>query len=293
MDNKTRKIYDKALDFYEKGEINRALDLCEIALAEDLRQSEILNFKGLMLYQRGMLKEAVTVWKLNLDINKDAMAKSYIKDSERDEERMKLYKEAEKLLKKSDVNSALKLFLECAKSDFNCIKVNTGIAWCYQKKGDYYRAKGYIDKALKVDKNAVTANEINSGITQTWGDNQDADEFYGIVVNSVVAPQFYSMPEFVDVNKTYQGKDNGIVKNGVIGYFRGMEVMLDDLATKDNNEYVTWIIKKGALGVKRNPVNGEAERNAEYKRDEYFADQFFATVVKDGSKLLALRNTVA
>ena len=160
MDNKTRKIYDKALDFYEKGEINRALDLCEIALAEDLRQSEILNFKGLMLYQRGMLKEAVTVWKLNLDINKDAMAKSYIKDSERDEERMKLYKEAEKLLKKSDVNSALKLFLECAKSDFNCIKVNTGIAWCYQKKGDYYRAKGYIDKALKVDKNAVTANEI-------------------------------------------------------------------------------------------------------------------------------------
>ena len=138
----------------------------------------------------------------------------------------------------------------------------------------------------------ITANEINSAITQTWGDNQDADEFYGIVVNSVVAPQFYSMPEFVDINKTYQGKNNGIVKNGVIGYFRGMEVMMDDLATKDGNEYVTWIVKKGALGKKQNPVNGEAKRNAEYKRDEYFADQFFATVVKDGSKLCALRFTV-
>lgn len=138
----------------------------------------------------------------------------------------------------------------------------------------------------------VTANEINSAITQTWGDNQDVDEFYGIVVNSVVAPQFYSMPEFVDINKTYQGKNNGIVKNGVIGYFRGMEVMMDDLATKDGAEYVTWIVKKGALGKKQNPVNGEAKRNAEYKRDEYFADQFFATVVKDGSKLCALRFTV-
>lgn len=188
MDNKTRKIYDKALDFYEKGEINRALDLCEIALAEDLRQSEILNFKGLMLYQRGMLKEAVTVWKLNLDINKDAMAKSYIKDSERDEERIKLYKEAEKLLKKSDVNSALKLFLECAKSDFNCIKVNTGIAWCYQKKGDYYRAKGYIDKALKVDKNAVTANEIKKqleGMDLYYGESKSG-KGKGIIIFALI-----------------------------------------------------------------------------------------------------------
>lgn len=167
------------------------------------------------------------------------------------------------------------------------------------KKFQKVQEKSLLTKMLKNNvkyklsaNGEITANEINSGITQTWGDNQDADEFYGIVVNSIVAPQFYSMPEFVDVNKTYQGKDNGIVKNGVIGYFRGMEVMLDDLATKDGNEYVTWIIKKGALGVKSNKVNGEAERNPEYKRDEYFADQFFATVVKDGSKLLALRFTV-
>lgn len=168
------------------------------------------------------------------------------------------------------------------------------------KKFQKVQEKSLLTKMLEnnvkyklISNGEIRADEINKSITQTWGDNQDADEFYGIVVNSVVAPKFYSMEEFVDVNKTYQGKDNGIVKNGVIGYFRGMEVMLDDLATKDGNEYVTWIIKKGALGVKRNKVNGEAERNAEYKRDEYFADQFFATVVKDGSKLLALRSTVA
>lgn len=172
MDNKCRKLYNKALDLHEKGEINKALDLCEAALAENLAQSEILNFKGLILYEKGLLKEAVTVWKLNADINKDSMSKNYIKDSESDEERIAIYKEAEKLLKRSDINNALKLFLECAKSDFNCIKVNTGIAWCYQKKGDNYRAKEYVDKALKIDKNAVTANEIKKQL-------EDMDLYYG------------------------------------------------------------------------------------------------------------------
>lgn len=160
MDNKNRKIYNKALDFHEKGEINKALDLCESILAENLGESEVLNFKGLMLYEKGLLKEAVTVWKINFDLNNDSIAKSYIKDVEYDEERIKIYKEAEQALKKSDINTALKLFIECAKSDFNCIKVNTGIAWCYQENGDYYRAKEYVDKALKIDKHAVTANEI-------------------------------------------------------------------------------------------------------------------------------------
>ena len=31
---------------------------------------------------------------------------------------------------------------------------------CYVRKGDNYRAKEYIDKALSVDKEAVTANQI-------------------------------------------------------------------------------------------------------------------------------------
>ena len=142
----------------------------------------------------------------------------------------------------------------------------------------------------------ITANEINSAITTAWGDNQDVADFYGIVIPSVLSGQFYAMGEFVDINKTYNGgKDgvNGIVKNGTIGYFRGIEVMMDDLACVDGNEYVIWIVKKGALGRKQLPVNGEAVRNAEYKRDDYFADQFFATIVKDGTKLLAMRYTIA
>ena len=69
MDNKSRKIYNKVLDYREKGEINKALELCESILAENLREAEILNFKVLMLYEKGMLKDAVTVWKINVDLN--------------------------------------------------------------------------------------------------------------------------------------------------------------------------------------------------------------------------------
>lgn len=172
MDNKSRKIYNKVLDYREKGEINKALELCEAILAENLREAEILNFKGLMLYEKGMLKDAVTVWKINVDLNNDSMASSYIKDAGYDQDRMRMYKEAEQLLKKSDIDNAIQLFLECAKSDFNSIKVNTGLAWCYQKKGDYYRAKEYVDKALKIDKNAVTANEIRRQL-------DEMDLYYG------------------------------------------------------------------------------------------------------------------
>ena len=172
MDNKSTKIYNKVLDYREKGEINKALELCESILAENLREAEILNFKGLMLYEKGMLKDAVTVWKINVDLNNDSMASSYVKDAVYDQDRMRIYKEAEQLLKKSDINNAIPLFLECAKSDFNSIKVNTGLAWCYQKKGDYYRAKEYVDKALKIDKNAVTANEIRRQL-------DEMDLYYG------------------------------------------------------------------------------------------------------------------
>ena len=32
---------------------------------------------------------------------------------------------------------------------------------CYQKKGDFYRAKEYIDKALRIDESAVAAKIID------------------------------------------------------------------------------------------------------------------------------------
>ena len=164
MGNEWTRLYNKAMNLYNSGHINKALEICEKILANDLSSSEILNLKGMMLYQKGLLKEAKIVWKLNYDINKDRMAEKYIKDSESDEKRLKLYKEAEYNLKNMNIDKAIALFRECAQSDFNSIKVNTGIGMCYIRKGDNFRAKEYIDKALQIDNEAVTANEVKKDL---------------------------------------------------------------------------------------------------------------------------------
>lgn len=160
MDKKAKRIYDRAMNHYEKGQINKALELCEEALSEGLDNSHVLNFKGLLLYQKGSLNEAVTVWRINKDLNNDDIAKKYIEDIAADENRFELYKQGEEALKQFKIDKALELFRICAESDFNSIKVNSGIAMCYQRKGDFNKAKEYVEKALRIDKNAFTARSI-------------------------------------------------------------------------------------------------------------------------------------
>ena len=60
MNKKAKRAYDKAMDYYEKGKISKALEICEEILSEGLDNSAVLNFKGLLLYQKGNLNEAVT-----------------------------------------------------------------------------------------------------------------------------------------------------------------------------------------------------------------------------------------
>ncbi|WP_160683284.1 hypothetical protein [Clostridium sp. C2-6-12] len=188
MNKKAQKAYDKAMDYYEKGKINKALEICEEALSEGLDNAPVLNFKGLLLYQKGSLNEAITVWKINQDINHDEIAENYIKDSEADEKRLDLYKQGEKALKQLNIDRALELFNICAESDFNAIKVNTGIGICYQKKGDFYRAKEYITKALRIDDSAITAKIIEKELKENgvYSESSNAPKGALIVITSIV-----------------------------------------------------------------------------------------------------------
>lgn len=80
--------------------------------------------------------------------------------------RQDLYNEAEQALNQLKITKALELFMKCAESDFNSIDVNTKIALCYQKKGDFYRAKEYVDKALMIDGDAILAKSIYEELKQ-------------------------------------------------------------------------------------------------------------------------------
>lgn len=144
----------------------------------------------------------------------------------------------------------------------------------------------------------ITAKELNSGFA-LFGDEQDTEEIGGIVINSILSSSFYSMPEFVDAQKTYNGVNgNGIVKNGVIGYFRGVPVMLSDKDTLDSvkSECKTYIIKKHALGkmFKSEKVcDVEFERQAKYKRTAIYTDSIYAVKLLNNEGVVLLRKTIA
>ena len=65
------KLYSKAIKYYEEGKIEKALLKCEEAISLNLRNSAALNLKGLLLYLKGNLDEAVATWKINSDFNDD------------------------------------------------------------------------------------------------------------------------------------------------------------------------------------------------------------------------------
>ncbi|WP_142690375.1 hypothetical protein [Clostridium tertium] len=144
----------------------------------------------------------------------------------------------------------------------------------------------------------VTANELNQGLMM-FGDEQDTEEIGGIIINSMVSGSFYRMIEFTDAGKTYNGVNgNGIVKNGVIGYFRGIPVILSDKDTLDStkSECKTYIIKKHALGkmFKSEKVcDVEFERQAKYKRTAIYTDSVYAVKLLDQEGVVLLRKTIA
>ena len=170
MKNKKRDTsYIEATKYYEIGEIDKALDECEEGISKNLKNSGILNLKGLLLYIKGDLEGAVSTWKINSDFNDDITAKNYIKDSKYDEERLELYNESFILIKKFKIDDAIDNLKSCLESDFNSINVNLLLSQCYLKKGDYDSASVYITKALGIDRNNKFAHVIVNEIEEFTG----------------------------------------------------------------------------------------------------------------------------
>jgi len=143
---------------------------------------------------------------------------------------------------------------------------------------------------------AITANELNLGLV-AFGDEQDTEDMAGIVINSMLSASFYSMPEFVDSQKTYNGQNgNGIVRNGLIGHFRGIPVFVSDKGTLDStlSECKTYIIKKNALGkMYKRGINIEPERKAALKATDLYGDVIYAVKLLDDEGVVVLRKTIA
>lgn len=166
MGRDTNKIYNKAVVYYQDGQLTKALEQCERGISLDLKNSSLLNLKGVLLYLNGELQEAIAVWKINSHYNNDEISKVYIKDAKNDEDRLKLFFEAENNIKELQIDAALQKLKKCATSDFNSIRVNNGFAICYLRKGEFDIAREFNEKSLSIDKNnsdsIAIRNELNS-----------------------------------------------------------------------------------------------------------------------------------
>lgn len=153
-----------------------------------------------------------------------------------------------------------------------------------------------ILKKATLGANTITEDELIDAF-QLFGDEQDNDEFNGIVVNSKLVPSFYKMDSFVSTNKTYAHTGNGEIINGCIGYFRGsIPVIVADTNTYDStkNECKSYIIKKGALGIMpKRGINVEESRDASTKSTDVYADMIFAVGLIQRDGVAVLRKTIA
>lgn len=170
------RAYVKALDYYENGEINKAIKQCDKAIAKNFKNRAAFNLKGLILYIKGDIEAAIFTWQTNLNYNGDNLSKNYIIDSRSDLDRLRKFKEAEKLIKELRIDEAISLLRLCKKSDFNSIKVNLNLAICYMRKGDYKACSIFITEVLKQDRNNEGAKKI-------------AKELYDISKIKVTAPK--------------------------------------------------------------------------------------------------------
>ncbi|WP_029453169.1 hypothetical protein [Clostridium algidicarnis] len=126
--------------------------------------------------------------------------------------------------------------------------------------------------------NKIRETELNDALG-LFGDEQDSEDFAGIIINSKLLGAFYEMQGFVDKNKTFVTDGSGIIRNGLVGYFRNIPVIVSDKDTYDTStkKCETLIIKKGSLGYKmKKEFNTEIQRNAKAKSSDICADAIFA-----------------
>ena len=150
-------------------------------------------------------------------------------------------------------------------------------------------------KSATANAKAITATELDNAL-QLYGDERDVDDFAGIIVNSLLIPSFMGMKEFVDAMNTTVTTGNGLVRNGLLGFFRGIPVYVSDKGTYNgvSNECITFIIKKNALGYKmKKNIDIELEREAKLKATDIVADMMYAVKLVADDGVVIVKKTIA
>lgn len=154
--------------------------------------------------------------------------------------------------------------------------------------------KEALKKSSVANANEITGKELFDAIA-LFGDDIDTQSFAGIIINSRLYPSMIGMPEFTSIEKTYANMGNGLVTNGLIGYFLGIPVIVCDNQTYDttSKECKTYLAKKNALGyVFQKDILIEEEREAKLLATDLVVSSLYTTKLINKSDVVIIRKTV-
>lgn len=144
-----------------------------------------------------------------------------------------------------------------------------------------------IDLVMSIRNEAVYKRDVMGGLTvndidavmDVFGDQMDNEDFAGILINSQLRRDIVRMDEFTSIEKTYAKSGNGMVKDGVIGYWAGsIPVVMSDNGTAYDDKLLFAAIKKDALGVVwQKQATTEEEREAKLLATDLVANELYAT----------------
>ena len=139
----------------------------------------------------------------------------------------------------------------------------------------------------------VTFDEMN-GILGLYGDDANAQDFSFIAVHSAYIPSFLKMDGFVSAEVTHTADGNGILKNNLLGYFRGIEVRVTDrLYDSTSQEYFILAIKKHSLGIiPKESVHVELARDASTRTSTVYTSQYYAVGLIDDTGIVLAKKTL-
>ena len=140
---------------------------------------------------------------------------------------------------------------------------------------------------------AVTFDELN-GALQVYGDDANKDDFAFIAIHSAYVPSFLKMDGFVSAEVTHTADNNGIVVNNLLGYFRGIPVVITDrLYDAATQEFFILLIKKHALKfVPKEAVHVDAARDASTRSTTVFSSEYYATCLVDDAGIVLAKHTI-
>ena len=154
-----------------------------------------------------------------------------------------------------------------------------------------------VYKHASASATAITSSELDEAMN-SFCDDVDTSKFAGIIINSRLRSSFMAMDAFTNVQKTFNLAEqaNGIVTDGVIGYYAGIPVILCDNGTYDATakECKTYIVKRNSLGyVFQRNIAIEEEREAKLLATDIVAHSLYATKLLDTSGVVIIRKTIA